>query len=278
MSGSVVSSDNPVAVVAGNRFFRLQPVSEPGGEEAHGQVPPVSALSNEYVVAPYATRRADLMPEDISYRVVGMVGGTSLTFDPAPPADAGAPMTLSVGQVADFQVTGPFVVSSQDAMHPFAIAQIMPTANLPGGEASRPGATAPMYPPNLGDEEFTIILPPGQFLSQYVFFSDPTYPTTNLVLTRVAGPGGFEDVTIGCLGTASGWQPAGSSGKYEVTNVDLLRAGIASGTCTNGRQTATSAAPFGVVVWGEDSYSSYAYPAGGNGAELTTVTVPPIPQ
>jgi hypothetical protein len=273
MSGSILKSDKPVAVFAGNRFFRLQPVDEPGGEEAHGQIPPVSALGTEYVVAPYATRRADLMPEAISYRFVGAVDGTTLTYDPATPS---APATLDRGQVVDFVVTGPFHVQAQDGMHPFAAAQIMPTANLDGG--SRAGATAPGYPLNLGDEEFTILLPPGQFLSRYVFFTDPTYPTTNLVITRVAGPSGFEDVTVDCLGTVSGWQPVGSSTKYQVTDVDLLRAAVPAGTCANGRHTAQSNAPFGVVVWGEDSYSSYAYPAGGNGAQLTSVTVPATPK
>ncbi len=273
LSGTVLSSDKPIAAFAGNRFFRLQPMSEPGGEEAHGQIPPVSALGNDYVAAPYATRRADLMPEAIPYRIVGTVTGTTLSYDPP---STGGPATLGLAQVVDFTVTGPFRVTSQDAMHPFAIAQVMPTANLPGG--SRPGATAPMYPPNLGDEEFTVLLPPAQFLSSYVFFTDPTYPTTNLVLTRVAGPSGFEDVTVDCIGTVSGWQAVGASTTVQVTNVDLLRAAIASGTCTNGRHTATSKAPFGLVVWGEDSYSSYAYPAGGAAAQLTSVVVPPTPQ
>ena len=130
----------------------------------------------------------------------------------------------------------------------------------------------------LGDEEFTILLPPPQFLSKYVFFTDPTYPTTNLVLTRVKGANGFENVTVDCLGKVTGWQPVGASGTYEVTNVDLLRANVASGTCVNGGHTATSPAPFGLVVWGEDSYSSYAYPGGGNAARLSTVMVPPTPQ
>jgi len=273
MSGTILSSDKPVAVFAGNRFFRLQPMPEPGGEEAHGQIPPVSALGTDYVAAPYATRRADLMPEAIPYRFVGAVDGTALVFDPP---TASAPATLDRGQVADFIVTGPFRVHSQDLLHPFATAQIMPTANLVGG--SRPGATAPGFPLMLGDEEFVVMLPPAQFLSKYVFFTDPTYPTTNLVLTRVAAANGFEDVTVDCLGTVTGWQAVGTSGKYQVTDVDLLRAAVASGTCTNGRHTAQSNAPFGLVVWGEDSYSSYAYPAGGNAAQLTTVTVPPTPQ
>ncbi len=72
---------------------------------------------------------------------------------------------------------------SQDEKHPFALAQSMNTANLPGG--SRPGATAPGFGLLLGDEEFVIVLPPAQFLQRYAFFTDPTYATTNLVLTRV---------------------------------------------------------------------------------------------
>jgi len=35
--------------------------------------------------------------------------------------------------------------------------------------------------------------------------------------------------------------------------------------------------PFGIVVWGLDAYSSYAYPAGGNAAQLTDLVVPPMP-
>ena len=35
-----------------------------------------------------------------------------------------------------------------------------------------------------GDPEFVNIVPPEQYLSQYTFFTDPTYPETNLVLTR----------------------------------------------------------------------------------------------
>jgi hypothetical protein len=85
MSGTIVSSDKPVAVSSGNRFFRLQPVPNPGGDSTHQQVLPVSALSGEYVVAPYETRRKDLMPEDIHYRIVGALDGTTLTFDPPSP-------------------------------------------------------------------------------------------------------------------------------------------------------------------------------------------------
>jgi len=273
MSGTIVLADKPVAVMAGNRFFRLQPTSAPGGESTHQQILPVRALSSEYVAAPFETRRKDLAPEEIPYRLVGAVDGTTLTFDPPV---TGAPSTLARGAVADFKATGPFRVTSQDAAHPFAAAQLMPTANV--GSGSRTGATAPGYAAMLGDEEFVVMMPAGQFLSKYVFFTDPAYATTNLALTRAKTAKGFADVKIDCLGTVSGWKPVGTSGQYEVTTVDLVRADVGVMSCVNGRHVASSDGPFGLVVWGLDSYSSYAYPGGGNAATLSTITVDPTPK
>lgn len=273
MSGTIVLADKPVAVMAGNRFFRLQPTEAPGGESTHQQILPVRALSSEYVAAPFETRRLDLAAEEIPYRIVGAVDGTTLAFDPP---IAGAPATLDRGSIADFKATGPFRVFSQDAAHPFAAAQLMPTANVASG--SRPGATAPGYAARLGDEEFVVMMPAAQFLSKYVFFTDPAYATTNLALTRVKTGKGFADVKVDCLGAVGGWKPVGTSGKYEVTTVDLVRAGVGVGSCVNGRHVAESDGPFGVVVWGLDSYSSYAYPAGGNAATLSSITVEPSPK
>ncbi|MBI2395296.1 MAG: IgGFc-binding protein [Deltaproteobacteria bacterium] len=277
VSGSIVLANKPVAVMTGNRFFRLQPSPAPGGESTHQQILPVRALSSEYVAAPYETRRKDLAPEEIPYRLVGAVDGTTLTFDPP---IASAPTKLDRGEVADFKTKDAFRVTSQDPSHPFAAAQLMPTANVEGG--TRPGATAPGTSPGvqqlLGDEEFVVMMPAGQFLSKYVFFTDPAYPTTNLAVTRVKTSSGFADVKLGCLGNLTGWKPVGTSGKYEVTTVDLVRAGVSVGSCTNGRHVAESAGPFGIVVWGLDTYSSYGYPAGGNAAALSTVTVEPKPK
>ena len=268
-SGSLISASHPIAVVTGNRFLRLQPAPGPGGEGAHQQILPVEALGSSYVAAPYTTRRADLAAETIPYRMVGAVDGTALTYDPPVPG----PSTLGRGQVADFETALAFRVLSQDAMHPFALAQQMTTANLVGG--SRVGADNSRFGPQLGDEEFVITFPQAQFLSRYVFFTDPTYFTTNLALTRTRALGGtFADVSVDCLGVVGGWLPVGAGGNTEVTTVDLVRANVGVGTCTNGRHVASSTAPFGVVVWGTDAYASYAYPAGGNAQVLADL--PPL--
>ncbi|MDC0667930.1 IgGFc-binding protein [Nannocystis radixulma] len=271
-SGTLILADQPIAVHTGNRFLRLQPMPSPGGESTHQQNNPVATLGREYVAAPYETRRADLVPEQVDYRIVGAVDGTELSYDPAIP---GAPTTLAQGEVVDFATDQPFRVRSQDEMHPFVFAQLMDTCHLPGG--TREGATAAIqgFETLLGDEEFVLVLPPAQYLQKYVFFTDPSFSTTNLALTRVDAGDGFKDVTVDCLGTITGWQPVGTDGVYEVATVDLVRANESDKGCTNGGHAAESEGPFGLVVWGLDNHSSYAYPAGGNAKPLTDLVIPP---
>ncbi|HEY1696123.1 MAG TPA: IgGFc-binding protein [Polyangiaceae bacterium] len=282
LSGSVLLATKPVSVTAGNDLFRLQPFDEPGGDATHAQIAPVSALGHDYAVAPYTTRRADLQEESIAYRIVGVVDGTTLTFDPPAP---GAPATTAQAQVTDFQVVGAFRVTSQDANHPFAIAQVMSTGNLnyPDGGTYRTDCATIQYltePKVCGDEDFVPLVPPTQFLSQYVFFTDPTYSTTTLDLVRTKASGAFQDVTVDCLGVIGGWKPVDAADTYEYARVDLLRGVVPgtqpdAGTCGNGRHVASSRGPFGLVVYGLDTYSSYGYPAGGNAAVLSGVVVQP---
>jgi hypothetical protein len=286
LSGSIVLANHPVSVTAGENLFRLQPPApvEPGGDMTHVQILPTSAVGHDYAASPYTTRRADGLEELIHYRVVGLVAGTQLTFDP--PVASG-PTTLGQSQIVDFQATGAFRVSSQDPNHPFSIAQEMSTGNVnldDAGGFRTDCATFfnanQMTPKACGDEEFVPLVSPAQFLDKYIFFTDPTYSTTTLSLVRAKTGGAFQDVTVDCIGTVAGWQPVDAAGQYEFARVDLLR-GVPPGTtpdagsCTNGRHVATSGGPFGIVVYGLDTYASYGYPAGGNAAVLSGVVVQP---
>jgi len=276
MSGSIISSDKPIAFVGGSGYLCLKSATSPVGggcDSGHQQNLPVAALGSEYVAAPYATRQLDMTPESIPYRLVGAVDGTKLSYDPP---IAGVPTSLDLGQMVDFQTTVAFTISSQDSKHPFVLTQMMSGANTSSG--SRPGAIPGPYGDRLGDEEHVNVLPPKQFLAKYVFFTDPTYPTTNLVVTRVKGSSGFKDVKLDCIGTITGFRPVGTAGKYEVADVDLIRAGVKVGSCSNGLHVATSDGGFGLTVWGLDSYASYAYPAGGNVGTINDVVVPPLPR
>jgi hypothetical protein len=265
MAGSVIQSSNPVSFTGGTGYLCLGSGTSTGGgcDSGHQITPPVSALGYQYVGIPYATRRADMQEESIKYRLVGTTAGTTLTYNPPV---TGAPAALNVGQVAEFEATGPFTMSSQDSMHPFYVGQYMSGCSVTSG--SRAGAAGGC----LGDEEYVNILPPAQWLASYVFFTDPTYTTTNLVVVRKAGTTGFQDVTIDCLGTIGGWQPVAGGSDYQITNVDLQR-DTPVGTCTNGRHTATSAGAFTIMVWGLANFASYAYPAGGNVGKINPVVV-----
>jgi len=141
-----------------------------------------------------------------------------------------------------------------------------------------------------GDAEFVNVIPPDEFLSSYVFFTDPTYPETDLVVVRTKGPKGFDDVTLDCAGALTGWLPVGTSGNYEYTRFDLVTGNfVGNGSCNNGRHEIKSSVPFGVTVWGWGSaatgqmfsgyysqYVSYAYPAGAGVAPINDVVITPI--
>lgn len=266
MTGSVIVSDKPVAFNGGNGYICYKSKSNTSGggcDSSHQQIPPVSAMGSDYVAAPFASRRTDKAAESIAYRLVGAVDGTTLAYDPPV---AGAPTTLGSGASVVFESTSAFRIKSQDAQHPFAIAQMM------SGGAVDDATTL------VGDEEFVNIVPPAQFLRRYVFMTDPSYATSNLVITRVKTGGTFKDVKIECLGDVTGWKPVGTTGDIEVTNVDLVRNRKSNGSCKNGPQLAESDGSFGVVVWGIDSASSYAYPAGGNVAPINSVVVSTQPK
>jgi hypothetical protein len=225
----------------------------------------VQALGSTYVGLGIPTRLASLQDESVLYRMVGVVDGTVLDYDPAPPV--GAPLSLELGEVVEFETRDLYRVSAQDEEHPFAFTQYMS-----GTIQDSLGGCVGMPVCALGDEEWINLVPPAQYLSRYAFFVDPTYGVTGLSMVRAQGSNGFEDVQIECYGVVDTWQPIGLDGEYEVAHLDLYRDG--AGQCASSQQLAWSDAPFGVVVWGTDWYSSYGYPAGGNARSINDVVVP----
>jgi hypothetical protein len=282
LSGSRILSNKPIGVWNAVDCLTLPETKVGLCDTAHQQLPPIKAFGHEYVAVRYRDR-FDGKEESPPWRIVGAVDGTKLTYEPAPPE--GAPATLSTSQVADFRAPGPFSVRSQDENHPFYMAAMMTGCS----------EMNPTKDDCRGDPEFVNLIPPDQYMSNYIFFTDPTYPETNLVLVRKNTGQGFKDVVLDCAGSATGWQPLGTSGAYEYTRIDLVRHDFEpQGACNNGRHEIKSEAPFGLTVWGWGTaetgtersldpngsapYSqcvSYAYPAGAGVASINQVVVPP---
>jgi IgGFc binding protein len=314
LTGSAVQADAPIAVIGGATLMDV-PVNVFRADSAEQMLPPVRALGSEYVAVRYRNRGTT--EESVPWRIVGVVDGTNLTFDPPQP---GAPTTVGANQpAAEFNAPGPFVVSS-DGAHPFYLAAYMSGgcgAPEVGGECpsgSDPLAmnTGPLD--GAGDPEFLNVVPPGQYLPRYTFFTDPTYPETNLVVVRERDPqtGLMPDVGLDCAGTLTGWTAVGSKGLYEMTRIDLSTGDFQGvGSCDNGVHTIAATIPgaptgsgapvphFGVTIWGwgsEATYQpdraplplntidegnpkftrwvSYGYPAGANFQPLNTVVLP----
>ncbi|HEY1694097.1 MAG TPA: IgGFc-binding protein [Polyangiaceae bacterium] len=286
LTGTAVQSDAPVSVIGGSTLMDL-PLTASRADSAEQMLPPVRALGSEYVAVRYRTRSPGV-EEVVPWRMVGVVDGTLFTYEPAPPP--GAPVAIAGGQLAEFQAAGPFVVRSQDAQHPFYLASYMTGGEGFGNDNG-----------GIGDPDFVNVVPPAQFLPRYTFFTDPTYPETNLVLVRMRDPGSgaMPDVVLDCAGTLGGWTPVGSSGTYEMTRVDLSTGDFQGvGGCDNGVHVVTSplaSARFGVTVWGwgndvtwptddpsgsDESnplftrWVSYGYPAGANFQPLNTAVLP----
>jgi hypothetical protein len=272
LAGSILTSDKPVGVFTGNPYIRVTTADNPnsGQDSAHQQITDVHALGHEYIGPGLYSRLAGLAPESVLYRLVGVVDGTQLTWDPAPPG--GAPVAVNAGQIVQFETRDLFSVRAQDEDHPFALTQYMSgTLSGQGGCGNNPGSNCP-----LGDDEWVVLVPPQQFLRHYAFFVDPTYGTSTLVVTRVRGAGGFEDVELACMGNIGNWMPVGASGDYEVAHVELYRGSTgAVPACETSQHLASSEGEFGIMVWGTDWYASYGYPAGGNLKTLNEVSIGP---
>jgi IgGFc binding protein len=270
LTGTVIQSNNPIGVFAGNACMDV-PVTPQTNFCDHGEqmLPPVKALGNEYAAVMFRPR---VTGDKAIWHMVGTINGTNLTYSTA----VGGPASLSAGQVVDFTTDQPFVVKSQDTMHPFMLFTYM-TGSQWSGLSDMSG---------YGDPDFVLSVPPQQYLNEYVFFTDPTYPETNLVMVRAKDPVSmaFQDVTLDCAGVLTGWQPVGD---YEWTRIDLSRHDfVGQNGCNNGPHKISSNAPFGLWVWGWGSpetttmtkYVSYGYPGGMNVAPINGVVIPPMSQ
>lgn len=264
LTGSIIQSDKPIGFMAGQPCMRA-PAGVAYCDHGEQMVPPVRALGNEYAGVMWRPRVAG---DQAIWHVVGAVDGTVLTWS----SDVGGPPTLNAGTVKDFTTEQPFTVKSQDADHPFMLFTYM------SGSQWKSGMNG------YGDADFVISVPPQQYMSEYVFFTDPTYPEANLVIVRAKNNGVFEDVTLDCAGVLGGWQPVG---EYEWTRADLISHDFQNvGSCSSGRHQIKSKGRFGLWVWGwgtpeTSSFTSnvsYGYPGGMNVQPINTVVIPPIPQ
>ncbi len=262
LTGSFVSSDEPVAVFGGDRCTGLPSRYTPACDYLDQQIPPPSEWGTEYALVPCRSRW--VTDELTTYRLVGAVDGTELTYDSLGAIPFDVPKTIRRGESYLVRLGAPTAVRSQDSSHPFYAAAYLSSEK--GAEAAFPTPAYPgPIPVNLGDPEFVNLVPSEQFLERYVFYMDPSYSSNFIAVVRRRGVPGFAPVEVECGGEfqeVADFHALGRSGQFELAYYGMD--GVAGQRCGAGRHEGRSAEPFAVYVWGLAPYASYGY-AGGRG-------------
>jgi hypothetical protein len=244
LSGSLVQADKPVQVIGGVSCI-ANPTS--ACDHIEESVSPAETLGKRYVVSRPTGPKDTAVAATV--RMVGNVDGTTLIYTPAV---AGAPATLSAGQVVEFESgNADFVVS---ANHEFSIATVMKSASVVD-----PGATLEAK----GDPSLSSIIAVEQYRLKYVFLAPDDY---DLNYADVVAPSNANLMLDGAAVTTAGAPVMG-------TGYAVFRIKLAAGTAA-GAHTLVSDQPAGLQVLGYGSYTSYQYPGGLN---LLSIAPPPPP-
>jgi hypothetical protein len=262
LTGSIVESDKRVGVLGGATIAQI-PNGTSYGDHIQQMIPPVRALGHEHAAVMHRPR----VSEPSYWMVVGVVDGTVLTYD----HDVGGPTEVGRGEQISFLSADAFLVESQDEDHPFLLFN-----EMTGSGFASPGLA------EHGDPDWVLSVPPAQYRRNYVFFTDPTIPTTSLTVIRRAMGGEFFDVELDCAGALGDWTFLGDDLQW--TYFDLSDGDFeGNGACALGAHEIHSEADFGLWVWGwghpaTSSFTSnvsYGYPGGMGLSAINDIVLEP---
>lgn len=237
-SGSRVTADQPVSVIAGHDCTMV-PHSLWACDHLEESMLPTESLGTEQVVtAPRSTNALlDLKAKDPTYvKILSAAPDNDIEFDPP---SIHAPVTLGEGEFIEVgPVSEDFVVKGTNRL---LVSQFFTGKNPTGMPVQG----------ELGDPSQTLSIPTEQFRKEYTFLAPVTY-TQNFV--NVFTKAGTSIAVDGTSIVDSEYEPIGSSG-YVVARY-AVSGGAHSVSSSNGQ--------FGIVVYGYGNFTSYAYPGGLN--------------
>jgi hypothetical protein len=247
LSGSIVRADKPVVTYGGHGCTFI-PQDKLACDHLESSMFPVETLGTQFI----ATLPHTPHGEHVWVRLMGLYDGTLVGFDPPMGGYGGA--LLNTGDVMD--------ITDVDAS--FAIAangRINVVEYLEGEYANWP-ADAGTPNPDLGDPSECPSVPLQQYRSTYTFLAPNTY-TENWI--DVISPQGNTVTLDGTDIPMSSYTQVGGQ-PYYTAHVQLDN--------TNPGHEIHGVFPFGLLVYGYGSRTSYMYPGG---LDLHQFYVPPPP-
>lgn len=232
VTGTLVSADKPVQVIAGHQCTNV-PDDVGACDHLEESMFPYETLATRYLVAAPLSPVGDGTPAFERVRIIAAQPGTTLTYDPPQP---GAPTSIGAAGawVEVLDTTATFQVT---ASRPILVAQYME------GQTQSFG---------VGDPSMSLAVSPAQYRTSYLFHAPTSYASSYVNITA---PVGAVVLLDGQPVPEDSFIAAGSTG------LAVSRRPLASAA---GAHTATSALPFGVTVYGYGEYTSYWVPGGLN--------------
>jgi hypothetical protein len=226
LTGTEIRASGPVAVIGGHDCTFV-PNDRWACDHLEEAIFPVEALGTEVLVSPTQPLRG----EPNLLRVVSAADGNRVTFEPEI-LDA---TMLGRGQYIEVEL--------RDAVRVTGTAPILVAQFLVGQDYGGLGTSGER---GNGDPSMALAIPTEQFRSSYVFLAPETYDTS---LLNVIAPSGATIVMDGTL--LGGFSPI--EGTTMSTASENIRGGV---------HRIEGTTPFGILVYGFGSYTSYFYPGG----------------
>jgi len=235
LSGSGIAASAPVAVFGGHTCANVPTTSTTACDHVEEQIFPLQTWGKDYV----ASRNPKRGSEPMLWRIVAAEDNTTVAFDP--PTMLGESVMMNKGEIVEFQEQVDFTISADDP--------ILVAGYMLGCSATGVGGCP-------GDPYMVLMVPNEQFQDDYVFLVDSSYDNDFAKLVRSAGA----SVDVGCLGVVAEdrWTAIGGS-TWEWATIDM---NPGEAMCMSGTNEATGDEPFGIIVSGQSSAASYAYPGG----------------
>ncbi len=239
LSGTLITSDKPVAVFGGNRCASI-PAGFGACDHIVEQLPPTETWGKSFVTIPLANRS-----NGDTFRFLASTDGTNVTVNGT--LDA----TLNRGQFRERIITSSAVITSDK---PILVAQYSNGCNFDPPCGATDG------------DPFMMLIPPfEQFLNQYTVSTADDTSTNQFpanFINVVAPTAAVGSITLdGSVIPSASFTPIGSSG-FSGAQVPVSR----------GSHNLSGPLPFGAFIYGFGSFDSYGYPGGLSLAPVARVT------
>lgn len=267
LMNTIITSTAPVAVYSGALCADI-PVGMHWCDHLEEMMQPVNSWGQAYVAAVPPQRGS----ENALWRIVAAVDNTQVYLEPYSELDR----VLNRGEMLEVDRPGSFLVTAMSgSVDPTEPHPIMVVNYLKGAQqtAAETGVDPDDLGTQRGDPAMTLSVPVEQYLDSYVFLSDPSYDYNYVVIVR-SDPS--QPIRLDCWDPIPESEFVAVSGTYQRAEVTLKNAtGTADGACGGWGDvhSISSAAPFGIWVYGYYQDTSYGYPGGMNLEQINDVVI-----